>query len=119
VYAAAPALLAQADPALGRVLAARARREEARRLFGQDPSLARELGIGRPDLGREYDDGGLVDINTASADVIAGVSGIEPKYAEALVAARGGGGWFNLGEVLVDLDLPPHVQEQLREHAVV
>lgn len=110
-----------ADPAVTRALAARQRRSEARELQAEDPALARELGIGRPDLGRGYDDGGLVDLTTAPAPVIAAVCGIEPGHADAIVAARAarGGTWFNLGEVLVDVGLPPYAQEQLREHAVV
>ncbi|MGY1690390.1 helix-hairpin-helix domain-containing protein [Geodermatophilus sp. SYSU D01105] len=110
-----------ADPAVARALAARQRRVEARQLHASDSALARELGIGRPDLGRGYDDGGLVDLNTAPAALIAQVAGIDLAHAEAITAARTqrGGTYFNLGEVLVDVGLPPHVQEQLREHAVV
>src|SRR3954452_16259654 len=45
------------DPAVARALGARARREETRQLITREPGLRRELGIGRPDLGRGYDDG--------------------------------------------------------------
>ncbi len=115
------AVSTSADPAVARALAARRRRTEARDVRAADPTLARELGIGRPDLGRGFDDGGLVDLNTAPAPVIAAVCGIDPAHADAIVAARTarGGTWLALGEVLVDVDLPPYVQEQLREHAVV
>ena len=51
------------DPAVAAVLAARARRDEARELARRDPLLARELHIGRPDLHGAYDDGGLVDLD--------------------------------------------------------
>jgi DNA uptake protein ComE-like DNA-binding protein len=106
------------DPAIARALEARARREEARRLVAQDPALARELGIGRPDLGREYDDGGLVDINTAPVEVIAGVCEIDRSFAESIVAGRAArGGYFNVGELLIDVSLPPYVQDQVRERA--
>ena len=121
VYGAPGTTPTGADPAVTRALAARQRRTEARELRAEDPALARELGIGRPDLDRGYDDGGLVDLNTAPAPVIAAVCGIGPEPAEGIVAARvaRGGTWFNLGEVLVDVNLPTWVQEQLREHAVV
>jgi hypothetical protein len=121
VYGGQGVVPAHQDPAVARALAARSRREEARRLFERDPALGRELGIGRPDLGRGYDDGGLVDLNTAPAEVIAEVAGIDREQADALVAARTarGGAWFNFGEVLVELNLPPYVQEQLRERAVL
>ena len=82
--------------------------------------MGRELGIGRPDLGRGYDDGGLVDVNSAPADVVAGICGIERVHADAIVAGRAarGGGYFNLGELLIDVRLPQDVQDQLRERAI-
>ena len=46
-----------ADPQADEVVRARARRSRARALWADDPAAARELGIGRPDLGRGYDDG--------------------------------------------------------------
>lgn len=108
------------DPAIARVLAARAKRAEARELLARDPALARELGIGRPDLRRGYDDGGLLDINTSPAALIADVVDIDLAYAEAIVAARErrGGNFFNVSEVLVDVDLPLHVRQQLEERAI-
>ncbi len=121
VYAASPRIPAVAEPAVARALAARRRREEARTMWQDDPVLARELGIGRPDLQRGFDDGGLVDLNSAPAVVIAQVAGIDPVHAEAVVAARTarGGTYYNLGEVLVDLELPPHVQGALGDRAVI
>ncbi|WP_141137484.1 helix-hairpin-helix domain-containing protein [Blastococcus mobilis] len=121
VYGSSIAKSTLVQPAVAQALAARKRRVEARQLRVSDPVLARHLGIGRPDLRRDYDDGGLVDLNTAPASVIAQVSDIELSYAEAVVSARDarGGSYFDLAEVFVDLNLPPHVQEQLREHAIV
>ena len=106
---------------MARAVATRQRRQDARRLHEEDPALARELGIGRPDLGRGYDDGGLVNINTASASLIATVSGIDSEHADAVVAARSarGGTYIALGEVFIEAHLPSHVQDQLREHAVL
>jgi DNA uptake protein ComE-like DNA-binding protein len=59
-------------------------------------------------------------VNTAPAEVIARVADIDRADAEAVVAARSarGGTWFNIGELLVDVPLPPYAQEQLRERAV-
>jgi hypothetical protein len=121
VYAASPVIPASAEPAVARALAARRRREEARKMWQEDPALARELGIGRPDLRRGFDDGGLVDLNSAPTAVVAHAAGIEPMYAEAIGAARAarGGSYFNLGEVFVDVDLPPHVQTALTDRAVL
>jgi hypothetical protein len=55
----APVGVHSSDPAITAALAARSRRDEARRLAEADPLLARELRIGRPDLPRPYDYGGL------------------------------------------------------------
>jgi hypothetical protein len=120
VSAAPRSIPVDADPVMARAVAARQRRSEARKLWTSDPALARELGIGRPDLRRGFDDGGLVDLNGAPAAVIAGVCGIGQQQAEAVVAARAArGGYFNLGEVFVDVPLPDSVQGALTEHAVV
>jgi hypothetical protein len=120
VYATAPAVPALADPAVARALAGRQRRDEAKKMWVSDPALARELGIGRPDLGRGFDDGGLVDLNSAPAAVIAQVCGLDPQQAETIVAARQarGGTYFNLGELFVDVSLPPRVQETLTDRAL-
>ncbi|TKJ28330.1 hypothetical protein A6V29_02715 [Blastococcus sp. CCUG 61487] len=120
VYGGAGVVPVHDDPVVARALAGRARREESRQLLAREPGLQRELGIGRPDLRRGYDDGGLIDVNTAPAEVIARVTDIDPAHAEAIVAARTarGGTWFNIGELLVDVPLPPYAQEQLRERAI-
>ncbi|MCZ2826086.1 MULTISPECIES: restriction endonuclease [unclassified Modestobacter] len=103
------------------VTQARARRAQARSLWVNDPAAARELGIGRPDLGRGYDDGGLVDLNTAPAVVIASVCGVDPVLADAIVAARTrrSGVFYGLGEVLIDVAVPSSVEGELRERTVL
>lgn len=73
------------DPALAAAPAARERRTEARKLVAEEPLIARDLRIGRPDLARNYDDGGLVDRNNAPATVVASVCGLDAATAEAAV----------------------------------
>lgn len=109
-----------ADPVVARALGARARREETRQLLARDPRLQRDLGIGRPDLGRGYDDGGLIDVNTASAEVIMRVADLDRGDAEAIVAGRAarGGSWYDVAELIDNVRLSPSAQEQLRERAV-
>jgi hypothetical protein len=109
------------DPAVARVLERRAKRKAARELLIKDPAMARELGIGRPDLHLGYDDGGLVDINTATAESLSQLCGIAPNRAGEIVAARQarGGTYFSIGEVLIDVALPPGEQETLQEHGIV
>ncbi|NMO91410.1 hypothetical protein [Actinomycetospora sp. TBRC 11914] len=107
-------------PAVARALAARTRRDEARRLAATDPLLARELRIGRPDLPREYDDGGLVDLNSAPAPVVAAVCGLEPAHAAGILAARHAAGRFvAVDDVFSWADLPVEVWDRVRDHGVV
>ncbi|GAA4883489.1 helix-hairpin-helix domain-containing protein [Actinomycetospora straminea] len=109
-----------ADPAVAAALAARTRRDEARRLAVEDPLLARDLRIGRPDLPRTYDDGGLVDLNTAPGPVIARTCGIAPAHAERIVACRSAAGRFaTVDDVFAWADLPYDVWDLVRDRGVV
>lgn len=108
------------DPAVAAALAARDRRDEARRLAAQDPMLAHELRIGRPDLPRSYDDGGLVDLNAAPAQAIARTCGIAPEHAERIVACRSAAGRFaTVEDVFAWADLPYEIWDYVRDRAVV
>lgn len=85
------------------VAAARARisrRAEARELARRDPVLARELRIGRPDLPRQYDDGGLIDVNNVPDIVLAQHLQLNPQEVQAVLAARGQLGTFTSPEEL-------------------
>lgn len=66
----------------------RTRREQARSLLRHHPAMARELGIGRPDLPRDFDDGGLVDVNAVPEYVLASLPGVDPYHAKLVVTAR-------------------------------
>ncbi|WP_141658793.1 helix-hairpin-helix domain-containing protein [Carbonactinospora thermoautotrophica] len=101
---------ASVDPAVARALARRTRREEARRLLASDPSLARELGIGRPDLPRQYDDGGLIDVNHVPAEILVRELGFPPQAAAQVVLARETRGPFTeLPELEVYANVPADV----------
>lgn len=76
-------------------LGAAQRRSAARRIAESDPTLARDLKIGRPDLERTYDDGGLVDANHAPAESLARVLGWTAAEAQAVVRARSQAGEFS------------------------
>ncbi|MEA5359341.1 helix-hairpin-helix domain-containing protein [Amycolatopsis sp., V23-08] len=106
------------DPALAAALAARDRRTEARKLAIEDPLIARDLGIGRPDLPRNYDDGGLVDLNNAPADVIASVCGLDADTAAAIVDIRTTVGGFAAVED-VGAVVPFGAVDRIRDRAVV
>lgn len=76
------------------------RRHQARELAGHNPVLARDLRIGRPDLPRDYDDGGLVDVNQVPGGVLVSCLGLTPAEAAAVVAARDQLGRFSGPEEL-------------------
>jgi DNA uptake protein ComE-like DNA-binding protein len=83
-------------------------REEARAVITRDPALARELGIGRPDLRRDYDDGGLVDVNHAPAAILASLPGMTPELAAKAVELRGTrGGFVSADDLSLALGMQP------------
>ena len=92
------------------------RRDQARQLAEDDPVLARELAIGRPDVPHDYDDGGLVDVNHVPGDVLASSLGLIPAESAAVVAARDQLGRFSSPEELsAYAQLPPDRVETLRD----
>jgi len=114
--ASAHALAVRGDVAIERdfdsqVTAARdrlRRRTEARKLVAGHPELARELGIGRPDLHGGFDDGGLVDVNHSPMEVLAELPGVDAGIARRIVTTRTEiGGFSSVDEMSVTLDLPP------------
>ncbi|HEY3611029.1 MAG TPA: hypothetical protein VGL06_26275 [Pseudonocardiaceae bacterium] len=109
------------DPAIKAALAARARRDEARKLAADDPLLARELHIGRPDITKTYDDGGLVDLNSAPVHVLTEACGIPAEVAAAIVDARNQRvePFTNVDELFVMVDLPMSMWDRIRDRAVL
>ncbi|MEW9530393.1 helix-hairpin-helix domain-containing protein [Microbispora sp. NPDC049125] len=94
-------------------------RDQARELAQSDPSLARELRVGRPDLPRQYDDGGLVDLNHAPPHVVAGLPGMTPQLVGQILRARETVGCFVSAEdVSAAASLPPHLTSELAEYTV-
>jgi hypothetical protein len=82
------------QPALVAALQARQRPEEARAIAARDVDLARELRIGRPDLPRQFDDGGLVDLNHVPTPVIVQLPGLPEAEAAQVIEARDRFGGF-------------------------
>ncbi|WP_243718873.1 helix-hairpin-helix domain-containing protein [Actinomadura sp. 7K534] len=97
----------------------RSLREEARALAAEDPALARELRIGRPDVPRTYDDGGLVDVNHAPPEILAALPGMTPEMVERVVRRREEqGGFMSAEEMAVDADIPPDALPQMAEYTI-
>jgi hypothetical protein len=105
------------DPAFVEAVRRQARREQVRELVASNPELATELRVGRPDLDREFDDGGLVDVNEVPASVLATLPGFTPELAEEVVRARErvGGRLFSPEELVVYASLPPDVLDHARD----
>lgn len=97
--------------------AARCRREQARAIAREDTPRARELGIGRPDLAKDYDDGGLVDLGAAPAATIARICGLTKTEAQRVVAARGT--TLTLDDLLVAADVPVSQWGMIRDRAIL
>jgi hypothetical protein len=91
--------------------------ERARELVEEKPLVAKQLGVGRPDLpGSQHC--GLVDVNNASADAIEALPGITAKLAARIVDARGSSGFASVEDLGASLDLDPAVVEGLRAQSV-
>ena len=92
------------------------RRNDARRMVQTNPVLARELRIGRPDLPREYDDGGLVDVNRVPGAVLAAKLGLTPDEVTNVLEARDKLGRFASTDELCDVTvLSPRRVDELRD----
>lgn len=93
-------------------------REDALRMAAADPRLARELGIGRPDV-PGASAGGVVDVNHAGAEALATLPGVDAALADRIVAVReeinGFGSLPDMGGVL---HLDGNAVERLRGHVV-
>jgi hypothetical protein len=107
------------QPAMAAALTARQRREEARAIAARDAALARELRIGRPDLTRQFDDGGLVDVNHVPVRVLVDRLALSPAQAAQVVEARERlGGFAGPEELIAFTDLSPEAVDDLRAHLV-
>ena len=97
-------------------LADRELREQARAIAAGDPPLARELRIGRPDLPRQFDDGGLIDVNHVPAQVLVDRLGFSPAEAARVAEARDRlGGFSSPEEVCAFAEVADATIDVLRE----
>ncbi|WP_412516988.1 helix-hairpin-helix domain-containing protein [Actinomadura madurae] len=102
-----------------RVKRRRLLREKARELAASDPGLAKELRIGRPDLPRQYNDGGLIDVNHAPAEALTLLPGITPDLAAKIERVRAEtGGFMSAEELSAVAGLPPSLTGDVADYAV-
>ncbi|GAA1859435.1 BTAD domain-containing putative transcriptional regulator [Actinomadura bangladeshensis] len=94
----------------------RARRDQARSLAAHHPVIAHRLGIGRPDLATGFDDGGLVDVNSAPEHVLATLPGLDAHHAKLIVLARTAHGPLaSVDDLVARQILPYQVVHAVRE----
>jgi len=106
-------------PGTEQELARRRQREQYRQLIKRDPGLARGIGVGRPDLVRNFDDGGLLDLNTLTADELTRFGSIPIGEAQQIVETRKQlGGLSTVDELVVYASLSDATLGNLRETAV-
>jgi DNA uptake protein ComE-like DNA-binding protein len=120
VSASAPMYLDGNAAAMREAAQAARRRTEARRIVENDPIMARDLKIGRPDLPRTYDDGGLIDINHASAELLVRMLSWTRAEAETVIAARDRtGGFTSLAELTAYAEIDPQRLDAIADLLVV
>jgi helix-hairpin-helix protein len=92
--------------------------ERARRLAEDNPALAKEIGVGRPDR-HGAADAGLVDVNNASVTALLKLPGIDGDLATQIIETREKvGGFSSLEDCGETLDLDGGVVEGLRGKVV-
>ncbi|XRQ06966.1 ComEA family DNA-binding protein [Actinomadura welshii] len=94
-------------------------RARAAGIAGRDPALAAEMRIGRPDLERTYDDGGLIDVNHVPESALTEIPGITPDLAARIVQVRTEtGGFVSAEELAMVANLPPALTPHLAEYGI-
>jgi hypothetical protein len=95
-------------------------RQDARRLAEGDPALAKRSGVGRPDVPRQFDDGGLVDLNHADIEVLQDLPGFNEATARQVRERIESVGPFqSIDEVIVEIGIAPGFEKHLREYALL
>ncbi len=95
-----------------------AERQEGQRIAAEQPELALELGIGRPDKpGAQA--AGLIDVNNASAGALAALPGIDEAIATRIVELRAElNGFASIHDLGGVIDLDGNAVERLRDRVV-
>jgi Type II secretion system (T2SS), protein K len=104
------------DPALEAAIEQRERRKLARKIVTDDRTLATTLRIGRPDLLRDFADGGLIDVNHVPDGVLAALPGLDADMARRIVSARDRlDGLRSPADLVVEADIPSDVVDALKD----
>lgn len=93
-------------------------RAEGKHLLATQPAIAREVGVGRPDVpgARDY---GLIDANHCPASTLTKLPGITNELAQQIVDGRDrAGGYSSVEDLGMLLNLPPATVDVLRDLTV-
>ena len=94
----------------------RIRREHARYLLYHHPAARDELRVGRPDLPRTFDDGGLIDVNAVPEQVLTGLPGLTSEQCRQIAVDRWlRGPYTSMEELAARCLLQPTATEPLRD----
>jgi hypothetical protein len=105
-------------PGAAEELQQRRKRDQYRILARRDPSLASSMGIGRPDLIRNFSDGGVLDVNALSVEALAHFAPMSATEAQQVVQHRQYIGRLSSIEDLAAAGLAEPTVIRLRETAV-
>jgi DNA uptake protein ComE-like DNA-binding protein len=106
-------------PGAAQEVARRRQREHYRKLAHTDAALARSINVGRPDLERDFNDGGLLDLNSLSAEALSHFGPMPVDEAQRIVAARQRTGRFtSVQNVAHSAALPDSTVVRLQERAI-
>ena len=95
-----------------------ANRAHACQIAREQPQLAKELGIGRPDLPGAQD-AGLIDVNHVPASVLARLPGFDGVLAAKIAAARDEiHGWSSLEDMGSQMNLDGNLVEDIRDRVI-
>ncbi len=93
-------------------------RRRALEIARENPSLALEMGIGRPDKSGAFG-AGLLDMNNAPTSAIARLPGVGEELATRIEDVRAHtGGFSSLEDLGATLDLPGDLVETLRDQVI-
>jgi DNA uptake protein ComE-like DNA-binding protein len=93
-------------------------RTRARALVRDNPTLAAEMGVGRPDL-KGAADAGLIDVNNAAVSALLRLPGVDDELATKIVEARAEvNGFSSVEDLGAALDLDGNLVEGLRDRVV-
>jgi DNA uptake protein ComE-like DNA-binding protein len=106
------------DPAITTAEREIERRNYGRRIVQTNPALARQAGVGRPDL-PSADSFGLVDVNHAAATALTQLPGVTAAMANKVADfCREGGSFVSVEDLALFLDFPAIGVDALRDRAV-